>query len=134
MESNEQGVKAISFKMGENENFVLIEMEKETEIISFSYNSFIKNYLKTHLPFTRASRSQILPKSSLRYKKNKKIGSIGTWLNENEFELTNYLYETPVKMTYNFVFSDDALIVKSKAKNYLGVSNDEKVFKSINYE
>jgi CubicO group peptidase (beta-lactamase class C family) len=134
MESNEQGVKAISFKMGENENFVSIEMENETEIISFSYNTFIRNYLKTHLPFTRASRSQILPKSSLRYKKNKKIGSIGTWLNENEFELTNYLYETPVKMTYNFIFSDDALIVKSKAKNYLGVSNDEKVLKSINYE
>ena len=134
MESNEQGVKAISFKMGENENFVSIEMEKETEIISFDYDIFIRNSLKTHLPFTRSRRSVILPKSSLRYKKNKMIASIGSWLNENEFQLTNYLYETPVKMTYDFIFSDDGLIVKSTAKNYLGVSNKELILKSIRYE
>ena len=69
-----------------------------------------------------------------RYKKNKKIASIGSWLNENEFQLTNYLYETPVKMTYDFIFSDDGLIVKSTAKNYLGVSNNELILKSIRYE
>ena len=129
-----EGVKSISFKTGENHNFVEIEMENEKELISFDYDSFIRNSLKTHLPFTRSRRSVILPKSSLRYKKNKKIASIGSWLNENEFQLTNYLYETPVKMTYDFIFSDDGLIVKSIAKNYLGVSNKELILKSIRYE
>ena len=37
-------------------------------------------------------------------------------------------------MTYNFIFSDDGLIVKSIAKNYLGVSNKELILKSIRYE
>ena len=111
-----------------------LEIENEKELISFDYDRFIRNSLKTHLPFTRSRRSVILPKSSLRYKKNKKIASIGSWLNENEFQLTNYLYETPVKMTYNFIFSDDGLIVKSIAKNYLGVSNKELILKSIRYE
>ena len=134
IEDNEEGVKSISFKTGENHNFIELEMENEKELISFDYDSFIRNSLKTHLPFTRSRRSVILPKSSLRYKKNKKIASIGSWLNENEFQLTNYLYETPVKMTYNFIFSDDGLIVKSTAKNYLGVSNKELILKSIRYE
>ena len=105
IEENAEGVKSISFKTGENHNFIELEIENEKELISFDYESFIKNSLKTHLPFTRSRRSVILPKSSLRYKKNKKIASIGSWLNENEFQLTNYLYETPVKMTYNFIFS-----------------------------
>ena len=134
IEDNEEGVKSISFKTGENRNFIELEIENEKELISFDYDSFIRNSLKTHLPFTRSRRSVILPKSSLRYKKNKKIASIGSWLNENEFQLTNYLYETPVKMTYNFIFSDDGLIVKSTAKNYLGVSNKELILKSIRYE
>ena len=134
IEENEEGVKSISFKTGENHNFIELEMENEKELISFDYDSFIRNSLKTHLPFTRSRRSVILPKSSLRYKKNKKIASIGSWLNENEFQLTNYLYETPVKMTYDFIFSDDGLIVKSKAKNYLCVSNEEQILKSIKYE
>ena len=103
IEDNEEGVKSISFKTGENRNFIELEIENEKELISFDYDSFIRNSLKTHLPFTRSRRSVILPKSSLRYKKNKKIASIGSWLNENEFQLTNYLYETPVKMAHQSI-------------------------------
>ena len=32
------------------------------------------------------------------------------------------------------IFLDDGLIVKSKAKNYLGVSNEEQILKSTKYE
>ena len=131
---NDQGVKSISFDFNDDNNLIMFETENENEKISFDFKKFKKTQISSHLPFTNISRSQILPKSSLRYKKNQKIASTGKWLNDNELEVEVYLYETPIKMTYNFNFSENSLILKSTAKNYLGVSNEAQYLKSINYD
>ncbi len=131
---NDQFVKSISFDFNDDNNLIIFETENENEKISFDFKKFKKTQISSHLPFTNISRSQILPKSSLRYKKNQKIASTGKWLNDNELEVEVYLYETPIKMTYNFDFSENSLILKSTAKNYLGVSNEAQYLKSINYD
>lgn len=131
---NIHGIKSFTFKMGEQVNFLLIETEDETDMIPFGFGEYVKSELTTPLPFTQTRRSDIVPKSSLRYQKIKKIAASGAWLSHNEFKLTAYLYETPVRMNYKFAFSNQGLMVECTADHYLGRNNTPRVLKSVEHE
>ena len=98
-------------------------MEEEIQIIPYGEQQYIKAKVKGHLPYSQTRKASIIPKSSLRYLKNKTIASSGAWTEENEFHLRVYLYETPARMNYKFKFSDDGLILESTADHYMGFGN-----------
>ncbi|MBL6666613.1 MAG: serine hydrolase [Flavobacteriaceae bacterium] len=120
---NDQGIRSISFKAQNKEYSVQIEMEEEIQIIPYGEQQYIKAKVKGHLPYSQTRKASIIPKSSLRYLKNKTIASSGAWTEENEFHLRVYLYETPARMNYKFKFSDDGLILESTADHYMGFGN-----------
>ena len=63
--------------------------------------------------------------------KHKKIASSGAWINNNEFMLSTYLFETPVRMDYKFIFEGKILKIESVANNYLGKSNQPNFLRSV---
>jgi CubicO group peptidase (beta-lactamase class C family) len=134
MAKNEQGIIALTFKVDENGGLLIIDMANATEKIPYGFKAYTMTKLKNHLPFSRVRRSGFLPKSSLRYQKNRKIATSGAWQTSNELELKAYLYETPVNMNYNFSFSNKGLVVTCKAENYLGRSNDPQILKSVEHD
>ena len=52
-------------------------------------------------------------------------------INNNEFMLSTYLFETPVRMDYKFIFEGKILKIESVANNYLGKSNQPNFLKSV---
>ena len=131
IENNEQGLKSVSFKKKKNKNYVIFDMEDGIETIEYGHGEYIYDEIINHLPFTNLRRNQFIPESSLRYLKHKKIASSGAWINNNEFMLSTYLFETPVRMDYKFIFNDKRLIIESIANNYLGKSNQPNLLKSV---
>ena len=45
--------------------------------------------------------------------------------------LSTYLFETPVRMDYKFIFEGKILKIESVANNYLGKSNQPNFLKSV---
>ena len=131
IENNDQGVKSVSFKKKKNKNYVVFDMEDGIETIEFGHGEFINDEIINHLPFTNLRRNQFIPESSLRYLKHKKIASSGAWINNNEFMLSTYLFETPVRMDYKFIFEGKILKIESVANNYLGKSNQPNFLRSV---
>ena len=131
IENNDQGVKSVSFKKKKNKNYVIFDMEDGIETIEFGHGEYIYDEIINQLPFTNLRRNQFIPESSLRYLKHKKIASSGKWINNNEFMLSTYLFETPVRMDYKFIFEGKILKIESVANNYLGKSNQPNFLKSV---
>ena len=125
---NKEGVEFIFFKSKKNE--VEIKVNGKIETIPFGFGKYIKSELKGHLPFT-SSNHKIVPKSSLRYSKNKKIAVSGAWITENEFQLRIYQYETPSRLDYIFNFKNGKLKWDCKKSNALGSGNQIESIKSI---
>ena len=131
IEKNEQGLKSISFKKNKNKNYVIFEMEEGIESVEYGIGEFMNSEITNHLPFTNLRRNEFIPESSLRYQKHKKISSSGAWISNNEFMLSAYLFETPVRMDYKFIFSNAGLTIESVANNYLGKSNQPNFLKTV---
>ena len=125
---NKEGVEFIFFNSKKNE--VEINVNGKIEIIPFGFGEYIKSELKGHLPFT-GSNHKIVPKSSLRYSKNKKIAVSGAWITENEFQMRIYQYETPARLDYIFNFKNGKLKWDCKKSNALGSGNQIESIKSI---
>ena len=125
---NKEGVEFIFFNSKKNE--VEIKVNGKIEIIPFGFGEYIKSELKGHLPFT-GSNNKIVPKSSLRYSKNKKIAVSGAWITENEFQMRIYQYETPARLDYIFNFKNGKLKWDCKKSNALGSGNQIESIKSI---
>ena len=125
---NKEGVEFIFFKSKKNE--VEIKVNGKIETIPFGFGKYIKSELKGHLPFT-SSNHKIVPKSSLRYSKNKKIAVSGAWITENKFQLRIYQYETPARLDYIFNFKNGKLKWDCKKSNALGSGNQIESIKSI---
>ena len=125
---NKEGVEFIFFNSKKNE--VEIKVNGKIETIPFGFGKYIKSELKGHLPFT-SSNHKIIPKSSLRYSKNKKIAVSGAWITENKFQLRIYQYETPARLDYIFNFKNGELKWDCKKSNALGSGNQIESIKSI---
>lgn len=125
---NKEGVEFIFFNSKKNE--VEIKVNGKIETIPFGFGEYIKSELKGHLPFT-GSNHKIVPKSSLRYSKNKKIAVSGAWITENEFQMRIYQYETPARLDYIFNFKNGKLKWDCKKSNALGIGNQIESIKSI---
>ena len=125
---NKEGVEFIFFNSKKNE--VEIKVNGKIETIPFGFGEYIKSELKGHLPFT-SSNHKIVPKSSLRYSKNKKIAVSGAWITENEFQMRIYQYETPARLDYIFNFKNGKLKWDCKKSNALGSGNQIESIKSI---
>ena len=125
---NKEGVEFIFFNSKKNQ--VEIKVNDKIETIAFGFEKYIKSELKGHLPFT-SSKHKIIPESSLRYKKNKKIAASGAWISDNEFQLRIYQYETPARLDYIFNFKNGKLKWDCKKSNALGSGNQIKSIKSI---
>ena len=125
---NKEAVEFIFFNSKKNE--VEIKVNGKIETIPFGFGEYIKSELKGHLPFT-SSNHKIVPKSSLRYSKNKKIAVSGAWITENEFQMRIYQYETPARLDYIFNFKNGKLKWDCKKSNALGSGNQIESIKSI---
>ena len=125
---NKEAVEFIFFNSKKNE--VEIKVNGKIETIPFGFGEYIKSELKGHLPFT-SSNHKIVPKSSLRYSKNKKIAVSGAWITENKFQLRIYQYETPARLDYIFNFKNGKLKWDCKKSNALGSGNQIESIKSI---
>ena len=125
---NKEGVEFIFFNSKKNE--VEIKVNSKIETIPFGFGEYIKSELKGHLPFT-SSNHKIVPSSSLRYLKNKKIAASGAWISENEFQMRIYQYETPARLDYIFNFKNGKLKWDCKKSNALGSGNQIESIKSI---
>ena len=125
---NKEAVEFIFFNSKKNE--VEIKVNGKIGIIPFGFGEYIKSELKGHLPFT-SSNHKIVPKSSLRYSKNKKIAVSGAWITENEFQMRIYQYETPARLDYIFNFKNGKLKWDCKKSNALGSGNQIESIKSI---
>tara|TARA_B100001769_G_scaffold265416_1_gene250618 strand:- start:511 stop:1071 length:561 start_codon:yes stop_codon:yes gene_type:complete len=125
---NEESVEFIFFNNKKNE--VEIKVNGKIETIPFGFGKYIKSELDGHLPFT-SSNHKIVPESSLRYLKNKKIAASGAWISENEFQLRIYQYETPSRLDYIFNFKNGKLKWDCKKSNALGSGNQIESIKSI---
>jgi hypothetical protein len=125
---NEESVEFIFFNNKKNE--VEIKVNGKIEKIPFGFGKYIKSELDGHLPFT-SSKHNIIPESSLRYLKNKKIAASGAWISENEFQLRIYQYETPSRLDYIFNFKNGKLKWDCKKSNALGSGNQIESIKSI---
>ena len=106
-------------------------MEEGIESVEYGLGEFMNSEITNHLPFTNLRRNEFIPESSLRYQKLKKISSSGAWVGNNEFMLSTYLYETPVRMDYKFIFSNRVLTIESVANNFLGKSRQPNFLKSV---
>ena len=127
---NQEGVKSIFFSHKKDQ--IEIKVNDKVEIIPFGFGKYIKSELDGHLPFTGAREYKVIPESSLRYKKNKKISASGAWISEQEFHLRIYQYETPARLDYIFNFKNGELKWDCKRSNALGSRNQIESLKSKN--
>jgi hypothetical protein len=125
---NEENVEFVFFNNKKNE--IEIKVNNKVETIPFGFGKYIKSQLDGHLPFT-SSKHQIIPESSLRYKKNKKIAASGAWISDDKFQLRVYQYETPSRLDYIFNFKNGELKWDSQKSNALGSGNKIESLKSI---
>jgi len=94
--SNEAGIKSIAFDFGKKEYSISMEMEHGTEVIPIGHGEYTKSDLKGQLPNTRS--------------KSNKIAASGAWVNDKEYQLRIYQYETPDRLTFKFRFDDRKLV------------------------
>ncbi len=125
---NEENVEFVFFNNKKNE--IEIKVNNKVETIPFGFGKYIKSQLDGHLPFT-SSKHKIIPESSLRYKKNKKIAASGAWISDDKFQLRVYQYETPSRLDYIFNFKNGELKWDSQKSNALGSGNQIESLKSI---
>ena len=105
IKENELGIQTIDFDLHKAPHQIKITREDGESLIKIGQDQYVKNELKTHLPYTE--KLQI------------KIAASGAWISANEYQLRVYFYEMPDRITYTFKFEEDRVAWSSQLEHSL---------------
>jgi len=105
LSNNAQGIQSIDFNLHKLPHSIKIKKEDGTETIPIGNDTYQKNMLQKHLPYTENL--------------HKKIAASGAWITDNEYQLRIYLYEMPERINYTFRFEDKQLTWDSQLEHSL---------------
>lgn len=129
-QKNTVGVKSIIFNFNKNKHQIKIEMDDGQESIIIGNGEFLKSELQNHLPYTKKNGKGIVS-YGISEDKLRKISTSGGWINNNEYKMISFLYETTTRVVYNFIFEGKKLIWKTFVDHALYSSNEIQILKSI---
>ena len=105
-------------------------MDDGQESIIIGNGEFLKSELQNHLPYTKKNGKGIVS-YGISEDKLRKISTSGGWINNNEYKMISFLYETTTRVVYNFIFEGKKLIWKTFVDHALYSSNEIQILKSI---
>lgn len=112
MEANAMGVKSISFHLHGEHPSIDMEMQDTTQSLEIGTGYYRKREGDMSLPYS--------------VNLEKKMAVSGAWVDDHNYVLRIYYYESPARMTYTFTFENDDLLWETKLDNALfGMKNLE---------